>query len=89
MAYGGVELRLGRARRSRVYTFVDLGYFEFSVREGGTLDGKLSRRSDNQFGYGLGLMTAARAGQFNLAVGFPGSVDFDTAKLHVSLLGSF
>ena len=89
VAYGGVELRLGRARRSRVYTFVDLGYFEFSVREGGTLDGKLSHRRDNQLGYGLGLMTAARAGQFNLAVGFPGSVDFDTAKLHISLLGSF
>ena len=68
---------------------MDVGYFEFSVREGGTLDGELSRRSGNQLGFGLGLMTAARAGQLNLAVGFPGSVDFDTAKLHVSLLGSF
>ena len=85
----GESERLGRARRSRVYTFVDVGYFEFSVREGDTIDGTLSRRRGDQLGYGLGLMTAARAGQINLAVGFPGSVDFATAKLHVSLLGSF
>jgi outer membrane protein assembly factor BamA len=88
-AWGGVEVRLGRAWRSRVYTFVDVGYFEFSVRE--TVDGeeRLARRTGEHLGYGLGLMTDGAPGRINLAVGFPGSVDFQTAKLHVSLLGSF
>jgi translocation and assembly module TamA len=88
-AYGGVELRLGRARRSRVYTFVDLGYFEFTVREAAAAGGGLGQRNGTRLGYGLGLYTPAAAGQINLAVGFPGDVDFETAMLHVSLLGSF
>jgi len=88
-AWGGIELRLGRALRSRVYTFVDVGYFEFSQREGGVADAPLASRSGTRTGFGLGLVTAAAAGRVNLAVGFPGDVDFETAKLHVSLLGSF
>jgi len=89
VAYGGVELRLGRARRSRVYTFVDVGYFEFSTREGDAIEGPLVTRSGRQTGFGLGLMTAAATGRLDLAVGFPGNVDFETAKLHVALIGSF
>ncbi len=89
VAYGGVELRLGRARRSRVYTFVDVGYFEFSAYQGGDTDAPLVKRKGNQIGFGLGLMTAAASGQLDLAVGFPGTVDFESAKLHVALLGSF
>ncbi len=89
VAWGGLEVRLGRALRSRVYTFLDVGYFELSRRRDGVADGPLETVSDTQVGYGLGLLTAAAAGRLNLAVGFPGSVDFETAKLHVSLLGSF
>lgn len=88
-AYGGVELRLGRVRRSRVYTFVDVGYFEFTVREAESAGGGLGQRSGSRLGFGLGLFTVAAPGQINLAVGFPGDVDFETAMLHVSLLGSF
>ncbi len=86
-AWGGVELRLGRAQRSRVYTFVDVGYFEFSVLDPET--GRLGQREGTEVGYGMGLRNDAMPGQIDLAVGFPGSVTFDTAKLHVSLVGSF
>lgn len=86
-AWGGVELRLGAARRSRVYTFVDVGYFEFSVQDPET--DALSRNDGTNVGFGLGLRTRAAPGRIDLAVGFPGDVTFDTAKLHVSLVGAF
>jgi hypothetical protein len=40
-------------------------------------------------GFGVGLRTAMAAGLIDLAVGFPGNITFDTAKLHVSLVGAF
>jgi len=86
-AWGGVELRLGAVRRSRVYTFVDVGYFEFTVQDPET--DALSRRDGSNVGFGLGLRTRAAPGRIDLAVGFPGDVTFDTAKLHVSLVGAF
>ncbi len=86
-AWGGLEVRLGSARRSRVYTFVDVGYFEFSVQDPETQ--VVSPRDGTELGYGLGLRTAVAAGRIDLAVGFPGNVTFDTAKLHVSLVGAF
>ena len=88
-AWGGVEVRLGRVRRSRVYTFVDVGYFEFSVRDDESAADVLATRRGTNVGFGLGLLTVGAPGHINLAVGFPGDVDFETAKLHVSLLGSF
>jgi len=75
--YGGAELRLGRVHRSRVYTFVDSGYFDFAGTSG------------HATGYGLGIMARSGLGEINLAIGFPGTVEFTTAKLHVSLLGTF
>jgi len=88
-AWGGLEMRLGRARRSRVYTFVDVGYFEVTVRSLAGAGVELASRSGTNIGFGLGLYTAAAPGQLNLAVGFPGDVQFETAKLHVALVGSF
>lgn len=86
-AWGGVEVRLGRARRSRVYTFVDVGYSEWSVQDPQTRE--VTRRDVNELGFGAGLRTAMAAGVVDLAVGFPGGIDFETAKLHVSLVGAF
>ncbi|MBD3220532.1 BamA/TamA family outer membrane protein [bacterium] len=86
-AWGGVEWRLGRFQRSRVYTFVDVGYFEFSVRD--PESDAVTTTDGTELGFGLGLRTASAPGQIDLAVGFPGSVSFETAKLHVSLVGSF
>jgi outer membrane protein assembly factor BamA len=77
VVYGSAEVRLGRAYRSRVYTFLDSGYFDFASTSG------------HATGYGLGIMAHSGLGEINLAVGFPGSVEFTTAKLHVSLLGTF
>jgi outer membrane protein assembly factor BamA len=77
VVYGAAEVRLGRAHRSRVYTFLDSGYFEFAGTSG------------RATGYGLGIMARSGLGEINLAVGFPGTVEFSTAKLHVSLLGTF
>lgn len=87
-AWGAVEVRLGRARRSRVYSFFDVGYFERTTRAAAA-GGGLTTGSDTLVGFGLGLLTTAALGQVNLAVGFPGNVDFQTAMLHVSLLGNF
>jgi outer membrane protein assembly factor BamA len=88
-AWGGAEARFGRARRSRVYTFLDVGYLERTTRLPDDAGGGLTTASGLHAGYGLGLLTMAAPGQINLAVAFPGSVDFETAMLHVSLLGGF
>jgi hypothetical protein len=90
IGYGTLELRLGRAYRSRLYTFWDVGYFEFSALAPTALDPvRRQERSGSVRGFGLGLQTPTGGGDISLAIGFPGSVDFDTAKLHVSLLGAF
>ncbi len=89
-AWGGVELRVGPPRGSRLYTFYDLGYFGFAARE--TLpDGetRLALREGWPRGFGLGLLARTAAGDISLAIGFPGTVDFDLAKLHVTLLETF
>jgi len=83
-----VELRVGSVRSSRVYTFWDLGYFEFRS-EDPTSPGDTFGSRGYPRGYGLGLLARTRGGDLSLAVGFPGTVDFDLAKLHVTLLESF
>ncbi|MFO7652520.1 MAG: BamA/TamA family outer membrane protein [Candidatus Krumholzibacteriia bacterium] len=88
VAHGGVELRLGRPGGSRVYTFVDLGYSEFASRAADDPE-TLLERSESPWGFGLGLQTSTPGGDISLAVGFPGRVDFDLAKLHVALMESF
>ncbi len=87
-AWGGVELRLGRVRGSRVYTFWDLGYFEFRSTDPGDPD-RTVKSSGRPWGYGLGILARTRGGDMSLAVGFPGTVDFDLAKLHVALVEAF
>jgi translocation and assembly module TamA len=89
-AWGAVELRIGRPLGSRLYTFYDLGYFEFKVPDPLDPTGQeLLVTQGWPRGYGLGLLARTRAGDISLAVGFPGTVDFDQAKLHVTLLESF
>ena len=89
-AWASVEALIGRAGGSRLYTFYDLGYFEFR-----TLD-PLAANPDDLLqirgwprGYGLGILAVTPAGDISLAVGFPGTVDFDQAKLHITLLETF
>lgn len=89
-AWGALELRLGRAGGSRLYTFYDLGYFEFSALD------PLPEAPENRSlkkgwprGYGLGILARTPGGDISLAVGFPGTVDFEQAKLHVTLMESF
>ena len=89
-AWGSVEARIGRPGGSRLYTFYDLGYFEFWTLDPLTSDpADLLRIRGWPRGYGLGILAATPAGDISLAVGFPGTVDFDQAKLHVTLLESF
>ncbi|MFN2372120.1 MAG: BamA/TamA family outer membrane protein, partial [Candidatus Krumholzibacteriia bacterium] len=89
-AWGAVELRLGSARGSRLYTFYDLGYFAFEAADPTPADpGRRSRREGWPRGYGLGILARTPGGDLSLAVGFPGTVDFDQAKLHVTLMESF
>lgn len=89
-AWSALELRIGRPQGSRLYTFYDLGYFEFSALD--PLPDNPQRRTlqnDWPWGFGLGLLARTPRGDLSLAVGFPGTVDFQVAKLHVSLMESF
>ncbi len=87
-AAASLEWRLGAARGSRLYTFYDLGYFEF-WSAAATADAPPERHRGWPRGYGLGLLARTPGGDLSLAIGFPGTVDFDLAKLHVTLLESF
>lgn len=91
-AWAAVEWRLGSARGSRLYTFWDVGYFEFwstSTTGDGSAEPAATARRGWPHGYGLGLLARTPGGDLSLAIGFPGTVDFDQAKLHVTLLESF
>ncbi len=89
-AWGAVEMRIGRPESSRLYTFYDLGYFEFWTADPQAVDpAALLRRSDWPRGYGLGILARTPGGDFSLAIGFPGTVDFEQAKLHVTLMDTF
>jgi len=89
-AWGALEVRIGRPQGSRLYTFYDLGYFEFSTADPQAADPEeLLRRRGWPRGYGLGILARTGGGDISLAVGFPGTVDFDQAKLHVTLLETF
>lgn len=83
-----IELRVGRPGRSRLYTFFDVGYFRFAtvdpVAPELTIDTEGTRR-----GFGLGIETATPGGDVTLAIGLPGTVSFDDAKLHIALLQAF
>ncbi|MEN8006430.1 MAG: BamA/TamA family outer membrane protein [Candidatus Krumholzibacteriota bacterium] len=89
-AWGSVEALIGRPGGSRLYTFYDLGYFEFWTLDPLAADpAELLQIRDWPRGYGLGILAVTPAGDISLAVGFPGTVDFDQAKLHVTLLETF
>jgi len=89
-AWGAAELRIGRPLGSRLYTFYDLGYFEFKSPDPTDAGGQaLLLNRGWPRGYGLGLFVRTPAGDISLAIGFPGTVDFDQAKLHVTLLETF
>lgn len=88
--WSSVELRIGRPRGSRLYTFLDLGYFEFSALEPLPDDpDHRSWKTGWPWGFGLGLLARTGGGDLSLAIGFPETVDFQLAKLHVSLMESF
>lgn len=88
VGWASLEWRLGAPRGSRLYTFWDVGYFEFwTAPTAGEEVGE--RRRGWPRGYGLGLLAHTPGGDLSLAVGFPGTVDFGLAKLHVTLLESF
>jgi outer membrane protein insertion porin family len=88
--WGSLEMRIGRPAGSRLYTFYDLGYFEFwTVDPLAANQEALLRVNGWPRGYGLGLLAVTPAGDISLAIGFPGTVDFDQAKLHVTLLETF
>lgn len=89
-SYGSLEARIGKPRQARLYTFWDLGYFRYAtaVASGGDA-GERQRRSGTAYGYGLGLEVGTPSGDVSLAIGFPNTLDFGSAKLHVSLLQAF
>ncbi len=88
VASAAFELRWGRPDRSRVYTFLDLGYVRTTTADPADATRRITATSHLR-GYGLGLMTTSAAGEISLAIGFPGAFRFEDAKLHVALLQSF
>ncbi len=88
--WGALEVRIGRAGGSRLYTFYDVGYFQYSALEplADDPDRRVLKKGWPR-GFGLGILARTPGGDISLAVGFPGTVDFDLAKLHVTLLESF
>jgi outer membrane protein assembly factor BamA len=90
IAYGSLEMRVGKFGGARLYTFYDLGYFDFSALAPTEMnpEQRVERRGTVR-GFGTGLQTRMPGGVISLAVGFPGKVNYDEAKLHVSLLGIF
>lgn len=90
VAYGSLEARIGKPRQARLYTFWDLGYFRYATAAAsGGAAGERQRRSGTAYGYGLGLEVGTASGDVSLAIGFPNTLDFESAKLHVSLLQAF
>jgi outer membrane protein assembly factor BamA len=89
-AWSSIEVRVGRPGGSRLYSFYDLGYFAFSAADP-LVDDPAQRILKEGWpkGFGLGILAKTPAGDISLAMGFPGTVDFDQAKLHVTLLESF
>ncbi len=87
-AAGALELRAGRPGGSRVYAFWDVGYFRLTAPAPPGVEAR-RRVEDVLHGFGLGLMTRTPGGDIDLAVGFPGTLDFEGAKLHVALLEAF
>jgi hypothetical protein len=87
-AYGSLEFRLGKPGRSRIYTFLDMGYYRFATTAVDSSAGT-GKREGTVRGFGLGLATHTGGSDISLAIGFPGNLDFDQAKLHVTLLQSF
>jgi outer membrane protein assembly factor BamA len=89
-SWGGVELRIGPPGGSRLYTFYDLGYFGFSSLGTDSTGSEVTLwKKDWPRGYGLGILARTPGGDISLAIGFPGTVDFELAKLHVTLLETF
>ena len=88
VASAAIELRWGRPDRSRVYTFLDLGYVRDVAVDPADATARITTISHLR-GYGLGLLTSSTAGEVSLAIGFPGAMRFEDAKLHVVLLQSF
>jgi hemolysin activation/secretion protein len=83
-----LELRIGRPGRSRLYTFFDVGYFRYSGPD--PVDSELSATyTGTRRGFGLGIETSTPGGDVTLAIGLPGTVQFDDAKLHIALLQVF
>jgi outer membrane protein assembly factor BamA len=82
-----LELRVGRAGGSRLYTFLDVGYVRHSQINPETE--MLDRSIDYPEGFGVGIETAGIGGNISLAIGFPGTFALDEAKMHVSLIQAF
>jgi len=88
--WSAVEMRIGSPGRSRLYTFYDLGYFQFWRGISSTDDvAQTIRFRRSVAGFGLGLLAKTSSGDISLAIGFPGTFEFERAKLHVTLLESF
>ncbi len=85
VAYGGLEMVIGPARRGQAYLFVDAGWVRTTSEDAGAT----SVQEHQLTGFGLGLRAPTALGAIDLSLGFAEELNFDEGKLHVALVQRF
>lgn len=87
-----VEYRFRLAGRSRLFLFVDQGYFRLR-RRGAAADGEgsgpIETREGTPLGWGGGIQAASRLGIVGIGIGVPEGDGLSQARVHVSLEQEF
>ncbi|MFQ6116125.1 MAG: BamA/TamA family outer membrane protein, partial [bacterium] len=85
IAWANVEYRYLLGRRSRLFLFLDTGYF---FREE-VHDDLLKKIQDAKIGYGVGLRIDTKLGLFGIDYGLGEGDSLSNGKVHVSLINEF
>jgi outer membrane protein assembly factor BamA len=85
VAFGGVELVVGPARRGQAYLFLDAGWARNTREEAGVN----VATEERLLGFGLGVRAPTALGAIDLSLGFADELNFDQGKLHVALVQAF
>ncbi|MFQ5863963.1 MAG: outer membrane protein assembly factor [bacterium] len=87
VVWANIEYRYLLGRRSRLFVFLDTGYFFREEVQGGFLEKK--NIQDAKIGYGLGLRIDTKLGFFGIDYGLGEGDSLSNGKVHVSLINEF
>jgi len=79
------EYRLGLARRTFLFAFIDIGYFSLPADDAAGATGA----SEFLYGYGVGMRLSTGIGMLGLSLAMGKDDTFATAKVHVGLINEF